>query len=228
MKRKPYALYLLLPLLLWGLVACKKGDSTPPKFFYNYYPTTVGNFVEYEVDSMYHNGNFGSDTFYFQVREVIAEDFLDAEGRLSQRIERFKRNSSSDPWVLKDVWFSTRTGTRAEKVEENVRYVKVLFPPKLNDKWDGNLYNIFDETDYEIDQLHESTSINGFAFDSTLTVIEADRQNFVDTIYQFETYATGVGMVKRTYRDIFYAFDTAFNVTLHGSEYYQTLIGYGQ
>jgi len=212
-------------LIVVGSFACKKKTGDTPDFYYNYYPTSIGTYVEYTVDSMYHDN--ASDTFQFQVREVVADEFLDNEGRNSVRIERFKRPDNTVAWALTDVWFATRTSTRLEKIEEDVRFVKMLFPPKRNDRWDGNLYNIHDEEEYQNVEVHIDGNYGGFAFDSLVVVEQEDRQNLVDTVYKEEVFASGVGLVSKTYRDLFYVWDSVGNQSVLGSEYYQTVIGYG-
>jgi len=42
------------------------------------------------------------------------------------------------PWLLKNVWYSVKTDKNVERVEENIRYIKLIFPIRNNAKWDGN------------------------------------------------------------------------------------------
>lgn len=209
-------------LLLAAMVSCKKSTGEGPNFHYTYFPYESGYWVEYNVDSMWHDN--GSDTARYQLREVMADAYYDNEGRLSYRFERYKRDSSHHPWVLEDVWSVTRTQTRLERVEENIRLIKLLFPVKRNDRWDGNLYNVYDEEEYMVYDAHETMTINGFTFDSTAHVIQADRNNLVDSIYKEEIYAAGVGLVYRQFRELDFGNSQAGII---GNEYYLTVTGYG-
>lgn len=227
MSIAPKRIHVFLFLLMVGSLvvsACKKTASEPAQFFYNYYPTAVGTWVVYDVDSMYHD-NLQSDTFHFQIMEVVAETFTDDQGRATQRIERFHRVADTTSWVLRDVWFSNRTATTAEKVEENRRYVKLIFPVRRNDDWNGNAYNIEDELEYNYEEAHEPYQLGTLAFDSTATILQAMNNNLVDTFHQYEVYAAGVGMVERFYRDLYYG-DT--QIPIIGTEFYYTAVDYGQ
>jgi hypothetical protein len=209
-----------------GLNACKKGDDSVPDLGYGYYPTAVGTYVVYDVDSMYHDLG-QSDTFHFQVMEVITESFEDNTGTESQRIERFRRDSATGPWVLKDVWFSTVTGTTAERIEENYRFVKMTFPVRENRDWDGNAFNILEEAEYEYDEVDEELTLGVLTFDSTAIVVELDKENAVDTISQHSIYAKNVGLISRYYRDLYYG-DADPTIPIIGSEYYMTILDFGQ
>ena len=122
--------------------SCKKETELPVDMGYKYFPVNTGHWVTYDVDSISYNDFTGQvDSFTFQIREVVESVFTDNEGRETQRLERYKRWNDTSAWFLKDVWMVNLTATTAEKVEENIRIIKLIFPPKDNEKWDGNLYN---------------------------------------------------------------------------------------
>ena len=206
------------------LSSCRKdSDTTPPQFFRSYYPTEVGSYVVYEVDSMSHD--ITSDTFHFQLREVIAEQFTDGAGDPALRIERFVRDSSQAPWVLRDVWTAKVTNTVAERVEENRRFTKMIFPVEVGETWDGNLSNTLPAEDYEYLEAHSSGQIGNLIFDSLTTIEQARQENLVDSIFKFEIYANHVGLVQRTFRELDFG-DVSGDIK--GVEFYQTAIEYGQ
>ena len=136
---KKYNLQIALILSVMVIVApsCKKDkENVTVDIGYDYFPTQKGTFVIYQVDSLYYN-DFTStiDTFQFQIKEKITENFTDLSNRTTQRLERFYRKNSAEEWVIKDVWFSNRTSNTAEKVEENIRFVKIVFPLKKEVEW---------------------------------------------------------------------------------------------
>ena len=130
-------------MMLLLTLACKKEKKAEAvDLGYTYFPTEIGQYVIYQVDSISYNDFFNPvkiDTTHFQLKELVQSHFTDNEGRESDRLERYVRKNDSLPWVLRDVWYQTRTSTKAEKVEENVRFVKLIFPVEVNQKWNGNL-----------------------------------------------------------------------------------------
>ena len=159
------------------------------------------------------------------MKEEVTESFLDDEGRLSYRLERSKRYNETDGYLLSDVWYVTPTNQRIEKVEEDVRYVKMVFPVKEFQSWDGNVMNTFIERTYEINDLGASYAINGLSFDSTLVVDQGSFQSFVDYEEAEEVYAKGVGLIKKV--DIDLRINNFQRLDLvRGREIYQELIEY--
>ena len=111
-----------------------------------------------------------------QIKEVLESEYIDNEGRPGVRIEeRFKRNGDEDPWQISDIWYATRTKAKAEKIEENQRYIKLVFPPSNNKQWQGNIFtrchynelSYLDGWRYEYVNVNEALDINGLSFDST-------------------------------------------------------------
>ncbi len=82
-----------------------------------------------------------------------------------------------------------------EKKEDNVTFVKLVFPPKLGLDWNGNARNDQDEKRYEITDVNVAGAVNGLAFDSTLTVLQNDEDLFILRSLEFEQYAAGAGMI---------------------------------
>jgi hypothetical protein len=133
--------------------------------------------------------------YQYQIKEVIESVFIDAEGREALRLERYKRIGETGPWMIKDVWTVNRTGTTAEKVEENERFIKLTFPVRIARIWDGNAGNSRDEWDYQYTEVDAARTIGGILFDSTLTIAQQDFNTWVTYDFFEEYYAKNVGMV---------------------------------
>jgi len=181
--------------------SCLKQINEQPDFYYEYFPVDLGSWLEYEVVDITHT-SFGSDTMKYFLKEIKANEFIDNEGEVSQRIERFWKFDISDQYVIKDVWYTKRTITTAENVEENNRYTKLIFPIKFGAYWDGNAYNSFNEWEYEYDSIHEPYMLNATLFDSTLKVIQRDNYNAVEYENCHEVYAKDVGLIYKKYIDL--------------------------
>lgn len=187
----------LYPLLFLPFSSCKKDAAVDSYIGYNYFPLNIGHEIVYDVDSIVKSGfNLGqTDTFRFQIKEVVESYFTDNEGRETARLERYKRNDSSQPWVIHKVWTANLTLNSAEKKEDNITYIKLIFPPKKNRKWNGNARNENDEQEYKITDIHRAETINNLPFDSVITVLQADEDNIVYKKFEIEKYAVNAGLV---------------------------------
>ncbi len=223
-KKVLFGLTILFTVLIF---ACKKEDGTPAKFYYEYYPDDVGTWVEYDVMYVDRDDASGvNDTTEYELREIIESTFIDNQGRPSLRIERYWRTADSLPWVIKDIWYATRTTTKLEKIEEDYRYLRLVFAITDDKRWNGNVYNTLDEEEYEYDQLHESMTIGNLNFDSTATVIQRSNTNIIEISEASEIYANHVGLIKK--EDVyFYITYVMGNPEYTGYAYYQTVTGYG-
>ncbi|MCX6295985.1 MAG: hypothetical protein NTX97_07955, partial [Bacteroidetes bacterium] len=196
-------------IVVSGSVSCKKDKGTVPDMGYNYFPNQVGTFVVYDVDSFYYN-SFTShiDTFKFQLKEKIESTFLDNQNRPTLRLERYIRNYnplvsySSLPWTLRDVWTENRTVTTAEKVEENVRYIKLAFAVKEGQTWNGNAQNTNDPLNYSYQFFDLPRTIGGVAFDSVLQVNQQIESSIFFQKQYIEKYAKRTGLVYKQVIDV--------------------------
>lgn len=192
------------PLLLLSAAAalvtgCSKDDPAGVDLGYDYFPTTVGRWVEYQVDSQrvhIEGGDTAQLDLSYALREVLTEDFTDGEGRPAQRIIRYTRDTAGN-WQPKDVWWQVREARHAEKVEENLRRVKLLFPPANGEEWNTNARNTADGFDLEYTAVDEPYGVNGLTFPSTVVVEGTYPNNFIFTKRYLERYAKGIGLVYR-------------------------------
>lgn len=200
---KKACLYILAAVTVANLVgACKKKEVTPD-LGYGYFPGKRGHYTIYQVDSVFYNNfTFTIDSFSFQLKEVMESEIFDNTGRKTRRIERYIRKTEADPWTIKDVWTANLTNIHAEKTEENVKFVKLAFPVKLATTWNGNLYNTLGEQEYKYENVHQSFSLNGLSFDSTVTVVQMNDSSLVHKKYAIEIFAKNVGLVYKKFVDI--------------------------
>ena len=223
-------IYLSLSLLILVIVSsCKKEHTTlPSPASLDYFPTRDGHWVVYDVDSVVHADNDGNTDdsvryYHFQIKELISSTFTDGEGRPTQRIERYRRDNDSTDWTITSVWTSTLVSNRAERVEDNIRYIPLAFPINSNITWNGNTFNQLGEQDYTYDGFHEALSISTFSFDSSLTVVRVDDDNFVERTLSKEKYAVHVGRVYKVYQDLF----KYGGQVVSGLDYQETISDYG-
>lgn len=214
--------YLVIIVLMSVLYSCKKSEDVSIPYYYEYFPLEINAWIDYDVNAIVHT-SVGSDTSNYFLHEVVTEEFLDDQGRVSYRIERFWKFAESDPWVIKDVWYANRTTTTAEKVEENIRYNKLVFPITSDKVWNGNAFNNLDDWDYSYDSLHTPKTLNSLSFDSTVTVVQRENINAVEFELAEEIYAKNVGLVCKKFID----YDMNFSLK-EGEEFEMIVTAYGK
>ncbi|MFH0865838.1 MAG: hypothetical protein V1904_06565 [Bacteroidota bacterium] len=224
-------LIFLLSVIFLAFYSCKQETIDPLDVGYDYFPVHIGHWVMYEVDSTVWDDFFPVDSpqhvrnYQYKIKEIIESEYYDNEGRLTQRLERYQKSCDTCNWFIKDVWAVNLTPSTAEKVEENNRFVKLVFPVESSASWDGNAFNILGEQDYEYEDIFEPYTVNSTSFDSTVTVIEKIDSNAIEASNQYEIYAKYVGMVFRRYRDVH--IDNLTHDILSGQDYTFKIISYG-
>jgi len=208
-------LLLLLPLLtLVFIFSCGKRTADPvfTDIGHDYFPLEVGKYIEYEIDSTIYfndNGSTASKTSNWLVREELVDTLLDNQNELIYVLHRSARLNDTLPWNVKDVWYAKNNETTAERIEENLRFINLIFPPEKGLLWDGNVHidpgliitvaeesiEMFKNWEYEYLDVNVGNTINGISFDSTLHVQQADDENLIERRFSEEIYAKGVGLV---------------------------------
>jgi hypothetical protein len=196
--RKPVLLYCFVLLLLAHTACLKQEEVTLTEPGYEYFPISKGDWFIYQVDSVVINDFTSSiDTFRFWVKENYTEEFTDAGGRASLRLEREYKLHDTAQWLLHSVWYATLLPTGVERVESNKRIVKLIFPIKQNESWDANMYTAHPQQFFTYSSVGNAYQLGKYTFDKSLTVSQLEEYSFIDTLYQAEIYAAGVGMVKK-------------------------------
>ena len=215
--------------LLIFLSGCKRETELVPATTYNYFPVENGKWIEYSVDSIYHseNDNNNDDTVYtfnFQIREEIDSSYNDDSGRSIQVIKRYRRTDSQKPWTLSVVWTQFLSTSIAYRTEDNITYHKLSFPINSSISWNGNDANTLDEEMYFYDYYHEPATFNSLNFDSTISIIQIDENNYVEKMYGNEVYAAGIGLVYKERDEL----GKQNGVVVKGLEYRMKVINFGR
>lgn len=193
-------------LLISSFSSCNKDDNQSFKTFTGktYFPLRSNNYIIYQMTEIYiDKATAMYDTIHYQIKEIIDTSFIDNSGQKAFRVERYKRADSTQNWIIKDVWVAKVTDYNAQKVEENLRYIKISFPAKQGQTWDGNVYNDLDEQDYQITDINIAETINDLSFDSVLTVEQKSEESLISKIYQVEKFANHVGLIYKEQTDLY-------------------------
>ncbi|MFN4235130.1 MAG: hypothetical protein ACK4IK_10030 [Bacteroidia bacterium] len=228
MKNKKHILFYVTTLIIIKsfIISCKKEKGQAPDLGYNYYPTTIGWFIEYEIDSIVYNDFTNSiDTTHYYLKEVIESEIESDIEIPSFRIERYKRKNINENWLISDVWFGIKSNNNFIKVEENIKYVKLIFPVKNGARWNGNNYNTQGEQIYEYENKDEAFILENSKFDSTVIVKQFENINLIEKQEYKEVYARNIGLIYKEMIDL----KTEVNGSIKsGYRYYQKIKSYGK
>ncbi len=212
--RKGLGVFLVFSLAIFS---CSENEQVIPDLGLDYYPLQVGNYSIYQVQENKVNGSIKTNVSY-ELRVLVADSTISEQGIVTYFLVRAKRANSSGEWESFDTWSTKVINNRVVQNEGNVLFIKLIFPPSLNLKWNGNEYNNMevDENpfnaslpydgnillDNNSDQYFISeqniplTLSTGFEAENTLTVIHNDYQdNVVGTDQRKEIYARDVGLI---------------------------------
>jgi hypothetical protein len=146
----------------------------------------------------------------------VSDSTINERGEVTYFLLREKREDSTEAWKGVDTWSTRRVNNQVIQNEANVTYVKLIFPPSLNLKWDGNQYNnlpdngeLFydgDDAPYFISEINKPVSLTtGFESDDSLTVTQNDlNDKFTGIDERKEIYARHVGLVYKEFNQIKY------------------------
>lgn len=207
----------ILLLLLTALALFTSCDPEIEKvdkdnFGYQYYPLTVGNEWIYEVDSfLYSNEGLLKDSSHWFVKERIKETYLSG----SEDLFVLERSISTDQlnWKVSDIWTIEKTNSSIKKTEENLTFVKLVFPPTINTRWDGNIFLDNSDTilvfgeflvpfkywDYKIVDEIIDYEVAGVVYPKVLKIREVEddpESSILEYKNSFVYYAENIGVVQ--------------------------------
>ena len=227
LRRFHYLFFLSILLLL--LASCKK-EKEEFDFGYDFYPMEVGTYRIYDiVRKEYVSTIPESDTF--QVKEMATETFT-IGGEPRYRLERYYRDSENDPWpIVPDSIWSVHVSTqRVVRVENNIRYVNLVFPVEKNMSWNGNIENFKGADTYTIKSAGGPYELSGKNYDKTAYILQEFDTNQVDVDIRFDVYSKGIGLVER-YKETYAYFQkpdgTLTDTIESGVIYHEILNSYG-
>ncbi|MDX9751609.1 MAG: hypothetical protein RBT71_11055 [Flavobacteriales bacterium] len=191
-----------ISILALAVAGCRSDEPVPPfDPGLDHFPIAVGTWVEYQVDSVWRDDDAGvHDSISYRLLERIEEHYIDPAGRPAQRIVRYVHDADGQ-WAPRDVWMSTRSAQYAEKLEENMRRLKLSFPLREGRAWDINVYNTAPALEVAVEEVGMPAVINGTHHAATVALRNTVPPNPIVTRNYFERYARHVGMVEQRWTE---------------------------
>ncbi len=204
----------LVSIFVFTVSSCKKEtDTYTSELGYNYFPFDSGAFIVYKIDSTIFDDFTGSSRVSVKyLKEKMTEHFTDNLGRDAIRIERYYADSVPVSWQLFNVFYAVKTNKVVERVEDNLRYLKLIFPNDKDNQWLGNKFiispppYIIDTSNYRVqDWLYtikekDVPYSNAYkSFDSSLLVYHIYDSSAINKTYSVERFARNVGLVYKEF-----------------------------
>ena len=199
----------------------------------SFFPVNKGYWIEYEVDSVVHYDSDDAgevDTaigvFHFYIREEIDSFYFDGENQKANIILRYRRENNSLPWTFMNLWTANVTPYSVQRVEDNIRFVRLKFPITSESIWEGNAFNFFPKEDYSYEELYQPRQYGNLTFDSTITVIQNDFLSRINRIYKKEVYGTHAGLLFKEIDSVNTKNTMNGTIILNGLEYKLSISDY--
>ena len=208
-----------LCVLLLCFASCKRVED-PELSGPSYAPLEIGKYVIYDITNLAHDAFAErTDTTYFQIRETIESDFIDNSGNTVYKTLVETSEHPGSNWIFVRYATLHQDDYSYQRVEDDIRKIKLSFPLKERKSWDANQMNTLATQKAKITNLDQSYSISkDLVFSNTLTI---DLGNEIDPFFQnveSEVYAAGIGLIERKLIDV----ETQPGKYKDGNEYIQT------
>jgi hypothetical protein len=156
------------------------------------------------------------------VKDIIDTSFTDQEGFTANYILRYERPIADSNYKLKYAYLVTDKKNTIEVTDNNLRFVKLVFPITYKGTWEGNKYitatntndpnNFYSGWLYKYLDYDKPLTLDSTSFEKTITIVqnnilEGDTSVNTPTVltdYSFsrERYARNIGLVEKNVASI--------------------------
>lgn len=226
-------LYKYLPLVLLVLLAC--GDDERLRVSdTGYFPLRKGFYQIYAVEQIEYRLMEKTEDITYQLKTEVVDSFQNQQGGYTYTLHRSRRNTPADPWQFQQVWSVRLTTINVVVYEENIPFIKIVFPATVNRKWDGNALNNSPKDEYILARSGNAYQLEtGQTTGPYIQIMQEDSGDFFNVNKREESYVHGIGLVDRRVTKIEYCSDAdecdiSKQIIDNGTIYVQRLIEYGQ
>jgi hypothetical protein len=228
-------LFKYLPVVLLVIAGCGEDEGDHRLSDADYFPLRKGFYQVYAVHERTYQVQVEIENLLYQLKTEVVDSFPNQQGGYTYTIHRSTRSTVNDPWEFQEVW-SVRMNTLNVVVsEENVPFIKIVFPTVENRQWNGNALNSMPADEYVLTETGNSLELaSGVSVGEYIRIIQEDAYDpiiFMEKRQEF--YARNIGLVQQEITDLEYCTvegqcDIGTQVINSGTIYVQTLIEYGQ
>ena len=189
-------------LLLAGILflACESTvEPDPSQVGYEYYPLEIGQFRTYDVVEIKFSISNEPDTSIFQLKEVVADTFMDNTGQINYILQRYVREFEEEEWAIDSLWSTYRNDVQAVLAENSIPVIKLVFPIADLKEWDANGLNSWESDKFEMRDLAKPYEVQGLMFPETINIIQEETlDSLISLDFRQEIFALNVGLIEKT------------------------------
>lgn len=188
-------------LLLIGFLFTRCTEEVKPvdiEIGLAYYPIETGNYWIYDVTETKVNNN-EYDSAQYQVREYVDTVFTDQANEKTYKIIRSRRADANQPWGSDSLVLINKFSAHIRRTQNNVKLIPFVFPVQEGELWNANAFNIHGENLYRYQFQNESFALKGQIYDTTVTVVQGERDDVVLDDRQ-EVYAYNMGLIYKKFQ----------------------------
>lgn len=183
-------------LFFFGLIfiiGCEDSVESPIDD-YSYYPLEVGRFQTYTVSETIYSVSAQEISKKYFIKERIAEILTDTEIRKVFKLERLKRLNSNQNWQIDSVMKVEWQPDRILRTENNLSFLKLIFPIQKSMQWNQNLYNTLPKVELT-SSLQKNVVIGSKNYTDVVSVVERSDSSAISKTKRYELYAPQIGMI---------------------------------
>lgn len=181
-----------------------------------YYPLIENRSLVYRIDSIVfddaQNGNI-RDTISYELEEKITSSGIDTRGDTFYILHRFRKNDGEGDWKITDAWTIQKDRELMLRREENLLFLKMQFPLRINKTWHATQYidpntevrigtellKAYDQWQSFVTAIDHAGQVGTFEFPEgqLMTIQMVDQDDDLTKRWVKEIYARGIGLVER-------------------------------
>jgi hypothetical protein len=106
-----------------------------------YYPILTGRTIEYFVDSTIYDDFTGTQiSKKSYIKDVIDTSFQDLTNNTVFYVKRYYKADTAKNYIFQQLYTVSALNSKIEVVQDNLRYIKLVFPVTYQGTWGGNKY----------------------------------------------------------------------------------------
>lgn len=198
---------------------------------YDFFPVKTGHYRLYEVDEILFRGSEADSSHYF-LKEVITDSIIAEDQTVNYLLKRYTTEDTTfSTWKIDSVWTVRRNSRQGIVTENNVPFVKMIFPVKAGQSWNGNALNSRGKQMYYYEAAGNlvRSDMDIPTKDIIRVIIEDIPENLVMQDERSEIYVRGIGLIEKDYISVMFCQSGCSPGQIEdGRIYRQHLVAYGE